>query len=73
MPIYGLPYIAGILLHFALGWRIAKRYNLRRRVWLTISFCYLFGMIVGAKVLFDLRNGIWDLSLLLSVLNGPFN
>jgi phosphatidylglycerol---prolipoprotein diacylglyceryl transferase len=67
VPTYGTVYLLGIVLHFVLSWRIARHCGLQRRVWLTVSFCYLFGMFVGAKVLFDIRHGIWDLSLLLQV------
>lgn len=62
---YGLLYFIGITLHFVLGWRIARRHRLRRRVWLTVSVCYLLGMIVGAKLLYDVRHGPLDLSLLM--------
>ena len=61
---YGTMYLIGIVLHFVLSWRIAKRLQLKRRVWLTASVCYLLGMIVGAKLLFDLRHGSFDLSAL---------
>jgi len=58
-------YLVGILLHFVLSRRIARRYGLKRRVWLTVSICYLLGMIVGAKVLYDIRSGQLDLPALL--------
>ncbi len=61
---YGTMYLIGIVLHFVLSWRIAKRLQLKRRVWLTASVCYLLGMIVGAKLLFDLRHGSFDISAL---------
>jgi phosphatidylglycerol:prolipoprotein diacylglycerol transferase len=62
---YGLLYLIGITLHFVLSWRIAKRHNLRRRVWLTVSVCYLLAMVVGAKLLYDVRHGQLDLAALL--------
>jgi phosphatidylglycerol:prolipoprotein diacylglycerol transferase len=62
---YGLLYLIGIVLHFVLSRRIAKRHNLPRRVWLTVSLCYLLGMMVGAKLLYDARHGQLDLSALL--------
>ncbi len=65
IPTYGIVYLLGIALHFVLSWRIARHYGLQRRVWLTVSFCYLLGMIVGAKILFDIRHGTLNLSLLL--------
>jgi phosphatidylglycerol:prolipoprotein diacylglycerol transferase len=65
LPTYGLLYFTGIALHFILAWQLARHYGMRRRIWLTVSFCYLLGMIVGAKVLYDIRHGIWDMSLLL--------
>lgn len=62
---YGVMYLVGILLHFVLSRRVARRYGLKTRVWLTVSICYLFGMIVGAKVLYDVRSGHLSLSALL--------
>jgi len=62
---YGVLYLIGIVLHFVIGRRIAKRYGLRHRVWIATGVCYMVGMIVGAKILFDLRHGILSLSTLL--------
>jgi phosphatidylglycerol---prolipoprotein diacylglyceryl transferase len=62
---YGILYLLGITLHFVLSWRIAKRTGLPRRVWIVTSLCYLLGMTVGAKVLFDLRAGVFSPSALL--------
>ena len=59
---YGALYLLGILLHFVLGRRIAKRYGLQRRVWIAASVCYMLGMTVGAKLLFDIRHHMLDLS-----------
>jgi len=61
---YGLLYLVGITLHFVLSWRIAKRHKLPRRVWLTVSICYMFAMVVGAKLLYDVRHSQLDLSAL---------
>jgi phosphatidylglycerol:prolipoprotein diacylglycerol transferase len=63
--LYGVLYLVGIVLHFVISWRVAKRYGLRRRVWIAASVCYMFGMIAGAKMLFDLRHHILSLSALL--------
>lgn len=65
VPTYGILYFTGIIVHFVLGWRIAKGYGLRRRVWIATSVCYLLGMTVGAKLLFDLRHPPFDLAALL--------
>ncbi len=65
LPTYGILYFTGIIVHFVLSWRIAKRHGLRRRVWIAISVCYLLGMTVGAKLLFDLRHPPFDLAALL--------
>ncbi|MEN6575534.1 MAG: prolipoprotein diacylglyceryl transferase family protein [Phycisphaerales bacterium] len=62
---YGTMYLVGILLHFILSRRIAKRYGMKRRVWLTVSICYMLGMVVGAKLLSDVRSGNLDLSAML--------
>lgn len=61
---FGTLYLVGIILHFVLSWRIAKRYGLKRRVWITASVCYMLGMMVGAKLLFDIRHDTLDLSAL---------
>jgi len=62
---YGVLYLIGIVLHFVLSWRIAKRHRLPRRVWLTVSLCYMFAMVVGAKLLYDLRHSQLNVSALL--------
>lgn len=62
---YGILYLLGIALHFVLSWRIAKRTGLPRRVWMAAGLCYLLGMLLGAKVLFDLRSGRFSLAALL--------
>jgi phosphatidylglycerol:prolipoprotein diacylglycerol transferase len=61
---YGLLYLLGVVLHFVLSWRIARRHKLPRRVWLTVSFCYLLGMLFGAKLLYDVRHGQFDIAAL---------
>ena len=61
---YGTLYLIGIVLHFVLSWRIARRHRLKRRAWIAASVCYLLGMMVGAKLLFDLRHSMLDLSAL---------
>ncbi len=61
---YGLLYLVGIVLHFVLSWRIVGRGKLPRRVWLTVSFCYLLGMLFGAKLLYDARHGQLDIATL---------
>ncbi len=62
---YGLLYLIGVMLHFVLSWWIAKRSKLPRRVGVTVSMCYLLGMLVGAKLLYDARHNQLDLSTLL--------
>ncbi len=62
---YGVMYLIGIILHFVLSRRIAKRHKLPHRVWLMVSICYMFGMLVGAKLLYDVRHDQLDLSALL--------
>lgn len=62
---YGVFYLLGSVLHFIVGRRLAKRYGLRRRVWIVAGICYLLGMTIGAKVLFDIRHGHLDISALL--------
>jgi phosphatidylglycerol:prolipoprotein diacylglycerol transferase len=62
---YGIFYLLGLVLYLLVGRRLAKRYGLRRRVWIVAGICYLLGMTVGAKALFDLRHGHLDISALL--------
>ena len=62
---YGLLYLTGIILHFIFAWQAARQYGLKRRVWIVASLCYLLGMTLGAKMLFDLRHGILSASALL--------
>ncbi len=67
VPTYGILYFSGIIVHFVLSWRIAKRHGLRRRVWIVTSVCYFLSMTVGAKLLFDLRHPPFDLAALLQL------
>ena len=57
IPTYAILYLLGIALHFLLGQRSVKRTGLARRVWIAVSCCYLLGMTVGAKWLYDLGHG----------------
>jgi phosphatidylglycerol:prolipoprotein diacylglycerol transferase len=63
-PTFGILYLTGIILHFVLGRRIARHTGLERRVWIAAGRCYLIGMTVGAKLLFDLRHTQVDISAL---------
>ncbi|MBN1362087.1 MAG: prolipoprotein diacylglyceryl transferase [Sedimentisphaerales bacterium] len=63
---YGIFYLTGIVLHFVIGRCLAKRFGLKRRVWIAFGVCYLLGMTVGAKLLFDIRVGQASLPALLS-------
>ena len=66
VPTYGIFYFSGILCHFFITYYLAKHYRLRHRVWITVSICYLMGMTVGAKALFDLQHSQLDFRALLS-------
>ncbi len=67
VPAYAIFYVGGIILHFVIGRRIARRTGLKRRVWLAASVCYLLAMTLGAKVLFDLRHSDLNLAALVTV------
>lgn len=67
IPTYGILYFLGIALHFPIARWLARRWGLRRRVWLATSLCYLVGMTGGAKILYDLRQGQLELSALLDL------
>jgi len=66
IPTYGIFYFSGIFCHFLIAYYLAKRYRLRHRVWITVSICYLMGMTIGAKALFDLQQSQLDFRALLS-------
>lgn len=67
IPTYGIFYFGGIILHFIVGWRIAKHSGLKRRVWIVAGMCYMLAMTVGAKILFDLSVSDLDFSALLTL------
>ena len=67
VPTYGILYLLSILSHFLVCYFIARRLGLRRRVWIVVGICYMLGMTVGAKVLFDIQNAQFDLKALLSI------
>jgi phosphatidylglycerol:prolipoprotein diacylglycerol transferase len=60
-------YLAGILVHFLVALVMARRLRLTWPVPILVSLSYLFGMIVGAKALFDIQRGIFSLSNLFSL------
>jgi len=62
---YGTLYLTGIVLHFLASRWIAKQYGLKRRVWVAAGVCYLVGMVLGAKLLYDVRHGSLDVATLL--------
>ncbi|NQT03719.1 MAG: hypothetical protein HQ580_16945 [Planctomycetes bacterium] len=67
VPTYSILYILSILSHFLICYFIAKRLGLRHRVWIVVGICYMEGMIVGAKILYDIQNAQFDLRALLSI------
>lgn len=64
---YGVFYLGGVILHFVVGWRIARHSGLKRRVWIVAGVCYLLAMTLGAKILFDLHEPQSSLSGLLTL------
>jgi phosphatidylglycerol:prolipoprotein diacylglycerol transferase len=67
IPTYSIFYITGILSHYLISCLLAGRLRLSRRVWIAVSVCYNFGMIVGAKALYDIQHTQFDLGALLSI------
>jgi phosphatidylglycerol:prolipoprotein diacylglycerol transferase len=67
IPSYGILYAIGIVAHFLVSGHIAKRLGLARYVGIAVSVCYLLGMIVGAKLLFDIYNSQLNLTALLDI------
>ncbi len=57
VPTYGVLYIVSILSHLLVCYLIASRLGLRHRVWIIVGICYMVGMTVGAKVLYDIQQG----------------
>ena len=64
---YSILYILSILSHFLICCLLARRLGLRHRVWIIVGICYMVGMTVGAKLLYDLQQGQFDFSLLLNI------
>ena len=64
---YTIFYILSAVSHLIICSKIAGRWNLRRRVWIVVGFCYFAGMTFGAKILYDIVNGIFDFRALLSL------
>ena len=62
IPTYSILYSLGILVHFSVSRRLARRLGLERCIGMLVSIAYLLGMIIGAKALYDLRDS--QLSLL---------
>ena len=67
IPTYAIMYAISMLVHFPVSRQIARRDGLKRGVWLTVSVCYMLGMAVGAKVLYDVQSGHVDLSEMLQL------
>lgn len=67
MTTYGICHLAGLVLYFLMARRAARRLELKRRIWIVAGVCYMLGMTVGAKALFDLRHGQFALRPLLDM------
>ena len=67
VPTYGILYILSILSHFLICYFIARRLGLRRRIWIVVGICYMVGMTVGAKILYDIQSAQFDFRALLSI------
>ncbi len=66
LPTYGVLYGISILSYFLIAFLIARRLRLRHRVWLFAGICYMTGMTVGAKALYDIHHGQFDFRALFS-------
>jgi len=67
VPTYSILYILSIISHFLICYFIAKRLGLRRRIWIVGGICFMMGMTVGAKMLYDIQSAQFDLRALLSI------
>jgi len=63
---YSVLYIVSILSHLLVCYLIARRLGLRHRVWIIVGICYMVGMTVGAKVLYDIQHAQFDFRALFS-------
>jgi len=66
LPTFGVLYSISILSHFLIACLIARRLRLRHRVWILVGFCYMAGMTIGAKALYDIQHGQFDFRALFS-------
>lgn len=64
---YVIFYLAGIIAHLLILMYLAWRMGLRQRLAWAIGLCYPLGMIVGAKVLYDLLHDDFSWGGLISV------
>jgi phosphatidylglycerol:prolipoprotein diacylglycerol transferase len=67
VPTYGILYIVSFISCFIASFHFAKKLGLRHRVWITAGICYMVGMAFGAKVLYDIHSGQFDLRALFSI------
>jgi phosphatidylglycerol:prolipoprotein diacylglycerol transferase len=67
VPTYSILYILSIVTHFLICYFIARRLGLRRRVWIVVGICYMVGMTVGAKILYDVQSAQFSFRALLSI------
>ncbi|UCC29106.1 MAG: prolipoprotein diacylglyceryl transferase [Phycisphaerales bacterium] len=59
-------YFTSILIYSLLSYLIAKRLQVRHRVWIVLSLSYLAGMTTGAKLLYDVQHDQFSLWALLT-------
>lgn len=67
IPTFSIFYCIGILSHYLLSYLLAKRLQLRHRVWIAVSVCYNLGMVIGAKALYDIQHTQLDFIALFSI------
>ena len=66
LPAFCIFYSVSVLSHFLICYLFARRLELRRRVWLVVGICYLAGMTIGAKALYDIQHAQFDFRALFS-------
>jgi len=67
IPTFCVFYGMGILSHFLISYLLSRRMGLRHLIWIAVSVCYTVGMVVGAKVLYDIQYTQFDLWALFSI------
>ena len=67
IPTYSIFYSLGIMSYFIVAGLTAKRLRLDRHVWITGGICYMLSIVIGAKALYDIREGDFQFQALFNI------